>query len=498
MTLERPNETSPYLISGGLTFEDAAQSYLLDVKEGAYLGILGPVTNSSGVTQQFNVSGGAGGVISFIELQGETGSNVIYTAGENGRVRLRTSVPENSASFVLDGGRLEYSGSGVLELGSLTGTGTLAYELNGAETGTIRLGGFGTSDTVEVLGATIAQVGALTLEKVGAGTLIMTGSNGYSGGTRILGGTLQFGQGSFDSPLVGNVYTGDSEDSGRLAFGYEGDTSYSGVISGAGDLAILDGAVTLSGMNTFTGLTSISEGATLALTGQGRVNQSSGVEVNGALDVSGASSAAVKSISGSGIISVGGASLSLTDSTGSFAGNVTGTGGLSIDAGSLTLTGASDLTGQFGVGDAASLTVGDGETSGWISANVLNYGALTFDRSDGGTYSGRISGTGDITLTGGGSYILTGENSNSGSVTISEGTSVQLGDGGATGRLGGSGPNSGSIANDGTLIINRSSATTYAGVISGGGNLHQIGSGRLTLNGVNSFSGGRASRPASC
>ncbi|RAZ82099.1 autotransporter domain-containing protein [Cereibacter johrii] len=107
-----------------------------------------------------------------------------------------------------------------------------------------------------------------------------------------------------------------------------------------------------------------------------------------------------------------------------------------------------------------------------------------------GNLFGQDHREGDIFFTDGGSYVLTGENSNSGSVSIADGTSVQLGAGGATGKLGGSGPNSGNIVNDGTLIYNRSSATTYAGVISGTGNLRQIGSARVTLNGQNSYSGG--------
>jgi len=275
-----------------------------------------------------------------------------------------------------------------------------------------------------------------------------------------------------------------------LIFDDGGETSYGADITGDIDVEVRSGTVILKGMNTFTGATIISEDATLALDGQGRVNKSSGVEVNGTFDVSGASSAAVNAISGAGVIEVGDKYLNINASTGSFAGNIRGTGGVNVNEGELTLTGTSDVTGQFGTGAGASLKVGNGATSGWISANVLNFGALTFDRSDGGTYSGKITGTGNIFFTGGGSYVLTGENSNSGSVSISDGTSVQLGDGGVTGKLGGSGQNSGSIANDGTLIYNRSSATTYAGVISGTGELRQIGSGRTTLNGANSYSGG--------
>jgi len=493
VNMSRPIGISTYAVYDSFTFEAGADSYLIEVRNGAYVSIGVPVVNDSGVTQNFTISGSTDQARSILELHDDAGDDVVYTAGANSEIRVGPAGSQAfaGAGLVLDGGRFNYYGTGVLELGSVSGSGDIAYVLNGAETGTLRVGGLGTAETVEVLAAKIEQIGHIALEKVGAGTLILTGENGYTGGTSIFGGTLQFGQGALSSPLVGNVNTGVTGASGTLAFGYDGDTNYSSVISGVGNLDVLDGRVTLSGMNTFTGATTISEGATLALSGQGRVNQSSGVEVNGTFDLSGHMGTTVKAISGTGVIDVGSASLGLTDSTGIFAGNIKGTGGVNINSGgSLVLTGTNDLTGQFGISEAASLTVGDGATSGSIAANVLNYGTVTFDRSNEVTYAGRITGTGDLVFTGGGTFILTAESSASGEVEIAQGTTLQLGNGGTTGRLGGSPPNSGSIANDGTLIYNRSNAVTYAGPISGEGDLRQIGSGRLTLNGMNSYSGG--------
>jgi autotransporter-associated beta strand protein len=48
---------------------------------------------------------------------------------------------------------------------------------------------------------------------MGAGTWIITGTNNYSGGTTIAGGTLQLGNGGTTGDLLGNV-----TDNGTLTF----------------------------------------------------------------------------------------------------------------------------------------------------------------------------------------------------------------------------------------------------------------------------------------
>lgn len=70
-----------------------------------------------------------------------------------------------------------------------------------------------------------------------------------------------------------------------------------------------------------------------------------------------------------------------------------------------------------------------------------------------------------------------------GAVNISGGT-LQLGDGGTTGSL------YADITNNSTLAFNRSNAYKFDTVISGTGDVVQLGSGTLTLSGVNTYSGG--------
>uniref|UniRef100_UPI0013CF6EC6 autotransporter-associated beta strand repeat-containing protein n=4 Tax=Pseudomonadota TaxID=1224 RepID=UPI0013CF6EC6 len=52
-----------------------------------------------------------------------------------------------------------------------------------------------------------------SLTKAGAGTLILSGTNSYTGGSTVSGGTLQLGDGGATGSIVGDVV-----DNGVLAF----------------------------------------------------------------------------------------------------------------------------------------------------------------------------------------------------------------------------------------------------------------------------------------
>ncbi len=72
------------------------------------------------------------------------------------------------------------------------------------------------------------------------------------------------------------------------------------------------------------------------------------------------------------------------------------------------------------------------------------------------------------------------------STLISIGATLQLGNGGTSGTLG---TNNG-VTNDGALVLNRGNALTVANVISGSGELRQIGSGTSVLSAANTYTGG--------
>ncbi|MGC3956908.1 MAG: autotransporter domain-containing protein [Verrucomicrobiota bacterium] len=99
------------------------------------------------------------------------------------------------------------------------------------------------------------------------------------------------------------------------------------------------------------------------------------------------------------------------------------------------------------------------------------------------TITNVISGTGKLNQVGGGTTVLTADNTYFGGTSISNGI-VQVGDGGSTGSLG-----SGGVTNHGTLIFNRSNNITIDNLITGSGSVRQLGSNTITLTANNDYTG---------
>jgi fibronectin-binding autotransporter adhesin len=153
-----------------------------------------------------------------------------------------------------------------------------------------------------------------------------------------------------------------------------------------------------------------------------------------------------------------------------------------IVTGNNTNSGAVTITG-------GTLQVGNGGATGSVGSGNININpagsTLSYNRS-GTVTNGTITGTGAVTVDGGGTVVLPANN-NYGTTTVNGGSTLQVGIGGATGQLN---PNGAININDGTLIFNTTGAFAYGGNgIAGGGNLIVRGGGKISSLGANSYSG---------
>lgn len=152
------------------------------------------------------------------------------------------------------------------------------------------------------------------------------------------------------------------------------------------------------------------------------------------------------------------------------------------------------------VNNGATLRSGDNGDVSNTSATLGNYNVTTAgasskvvfdtygDDTNSQIYQGIISGSGNFVRATGGTTIFTDNNSYTGSTTIDQGGTLQLGIGGTSGEV----SSVSNIVDNGILTINRANTVLLNGVISGIGALQQIGSGITRLTGNNTYQGSTA------
>ncbi|QQE12600.1 autotransporter-associated beta strand repeat-containing protein [Planctomycetota bacterium] len=348
----------------------------------------------------------------------------------------------------------------------------------------------GSYDT-EITGIISGAGGSLT--KQASNTLILTGDNTYAGGTTILAGTLQIGNGG----TTGSVQ-GDIVNHGTLAFKHSANSlTYDGNISGVGELVLNSGAsrLILTGANTYTGGTTLNYG--ILQIGDGGTTGSIGGDI---VNYSFLQFRRSDDYTYAGVISGSGQLVHSGTGNTTLAGGTVDTpsvlGSVLLERGTLTVSGAVEVSGittQWGFNtlniDGGTLKID--QLTGGGTTSIADGNTLTVGFNGGSsTYGGLIQDDGSLIKEGSGTFILTGTNTFTGGTTLSDGT-LQIGNydpidgsGGTTGSI------QGDIANSGTIAFNRSDDLTYADVISGTGALTKEGAGTLTLTGTNIFTGG--------
>jgi outer membrane autotransporter protein len=193
------------------------------------------------------------------------------------------------------------------------------------------------------------------------------------------------------------------------------------------------------------------------------------------------------------ITNSGGVTAFSNSSTAGTATVITNSGGLTAFQNTATGSDARVITNAGGSFDISLLssggtTVGSIEGAGayQLGSNRLTTGLNNLSTEVSGTITdgGLGGGTGgSLTKVGTGTLTLSGTNTYTGGTTISTGT-LQLGNGGTTGSI------AGNVNDNATLAFDRSNTIEFGGLISGTGNLTQIGSGTTILTGNNTYTGG--------
>jgi fibronectin-binding autotransporter adhesin len=323
-----------------------------------------------------------------------------------------------------------------------------------------------------------------SLNKTGAGTLILGAADLYSGGTTVSAGTLALAAGgsllstgaltvqggTFDlagnSQTIGTLSDG-SVNTGAItsSAGTPTFTVSSGTFSGAitGSLALTENGsstLTLSGANSYTGLTTVSSG-TLIVSNNSALGSSS--SPTGGLALAGTAIADFTS----SIPSI--ASLSGVTGNSIVLGN--GTGGTPT---TLTVTGAGSGSGTTFAGIISDKP---SSNAGAVGNLTVSGGSLTLTAANTFTGTTLVSGG---TLTLGNLSALENSTLSPGGGTISFGTLTAVTLGGLTGSTNLSLTN-GSAAAVNLTIGNNNVTSSYSGNLTGSGNLSQIGTGVTTL-----------------
>ncbi|WP_224545079.1 autotransporter-associated beta strand repeat-containing protein [Mesorhizobium sp. CA16] len=294
---------------------------------------------------------------------------------------------------------------------------------------TIRVGDGTAAGAAYVATITSNLTGSSQLLKTELGTLVLSGTNSYSGGTAINGGTVQVAS---DTNL-GDASGGLSLNAGTLHTTADITSARAVTLNVGGGTFDTDSATKLTLTNTVSGAGTLTKegGGTLVLSGAN--SYQSGTVING-----------------------GTVQITADANLGDAAGKVTFDGGTFYQQGP-----ASIVTGR-----TATLQAGGG----------------TFQIDSTVQWEGAIDGAGALTKTGTGALILGADNSYAGGTTISSGI-LMLGTGGTTGSI------LGDVVDNGTLSFNRSDLYTFGGTISGSGGVTQDGTGNTVLTADNTYGG---------
>lgn len=412
--------------------------------------------------------GGNGGSLILNSSGGGAGLGAVVFINNGGTLNVQSGCLINGTNNATGGAGSGTGGSGIGIGGFFSVSGAnLNFSPGASQTLTIN-DSFADDNSNSLTGAGNSQPGTgvgAVLTMQGLGTLILNAASTYAGGTVInagrvtigsdnnlgksgtritLAGAIQFTNGFTTSRPITTTSSASQIDT------LNNNVILTGQITGSGSIEkIGTGRLTLSSSNNYTGPTTLSSGilqagVSAAFSSSSNFSVSSGTT----LDVN-STTQTIPQLTGQGDVTLGSGSLTIANNTANtFDGLISGSGGQIIKSGSgtLTLTNTNTYSGPTTVnGGTLVLTSALPNSSGIF----LNSGTLSVASSN-------SLGAGNIILQGG---------------------TLQL-----TSNLSTSRP---FVFNSMSTIDIQSNAVTFSGNMTGGSGFTKLGSGTLTLTGVN-------------
>ncbi|MGO4139303.1 autotransporter outer membrane beta-barrel domain-containing protein [Rhizobium brockwellii] len=352
------------------------------------LGVTGPASVSVGVL--FVGQGGpTPGVLTIQNGSTLTSSSTSRLGGAGSTTGIATVTgPGSQWNITGTNFYIGFLGAGTLNIenGGLVNTGNTALGNTATSSGTLNISSGGILQAQTLRGGPGASQANFDYGILRARAANATFINGFSGTElNLLAGGLTI-------------------DTAGFAVGTDATSGFSGV----GGLTVTGGGVfSLLANSIYTGETQIDFGSGLALSGAGAIASSSRVVADGTFNVSAATAPTIRSLAGSGSVSLGAQTLTITNANDTFAGVIGGTGGLTVSGGNQTLSGVNTYTG------ATTVSVGRLAINGSITSPVTTSGAGILGGT--GTIFGDVTNAGVLapgnsigTLTIAGNYTGTG------------------------------------------------------------------------------------------
>ena len=387
---------------------------------------------------------------------GGAGAISVGTLSNGGVASGIGAASSDSANLVLTaGGRLQYTGGTVaIDRGFTVTNGGGRIDVSQAAT-TLTVGG--------------TAVGTGQFVKDGAGTLILSGTNTYTGGTIANAGTLVAGSVQAFGGAAGGVGAGGLTVNTGATVDLAGNSVFVGGLSGAGSVLLGNATLNINSSGNFSGAISGSGGISVTRFGQTMVGCNNDY---------------------TGVTSI---TSTLTVDCLANGGQASGIGASSSDPANLVIGGTLSYTG-------GSVTIDRGFTAG--GEILVNDAAATLE------FTGTTTG-GVLTKTGAGTLVLAGTSTRTNNTQVNGGTlragtvnafgSAGLGLGNFAGAvldlagfdttatfLNGGGALGGSVALGGATLTLSNGSAVFSGAITGAGNLTKGAGGTETLAGCDS------------